>query len=157
MGVMTECCEIKLIKLSLGELKKVTGLFGRGLNSGYAELFEKHAGAVIALLRPYGHSEEVKCLMTEYDKVLRQAQVFDQLPKHLFTSTSDKGKNDPEEHIKAETSLRRIINEFRYHSKNIVSKIENGELRPEEPAKTDFRQGKIGFLQELTVEEPSES
>ena len=131
---MTESLDTKLIKLSLGKLKEFIHI------NGYAELFEKHAGAVIALLQAYGSSEEVKCLMTEYDKVLRQAKVFDQLPKHLLTFTSDKVKNDREEHVKVEISLRRIINEFRYHIKDIVSKIENGKLKPEKPAETEQKE-----------------
>jgi len=154
---MTVHCEIKLIKRSLGELKKLTNLIeGAALNfldDGYAQLFQQHAGNILSLLQPYGEANEVKSLREEYNRVLRKAQVFDQLPKPLSTSTSDKNEDENKEYFNVQFLVMQSIDEFRYHSADLVSTIEKGELKAKKPAETeqDTTPAKRGMFKRITV------
>ena len=135
MGVMATPCEIKLIKGTLGELKKLTDPWFSSSSAitlgrkGYAQLFQQHAESILSLLEPYGEANEVRLLQEEYKRVSRQVQVFDKLPEPVFPPILDLGK-DEEGYYELQASVKESINGFRYHSTDLVSKIEKGKLKP---------------------------
>jgi len=98
------------------------------LSGGFTKLFEQHAGNILNLWAPYGETDEVKSLQEEYNQVLRQAQVFDQLHRPIFAMGSDKEKEE-RKYIRLRISMKRCIDQFRYHAADISAKIEKGELK----------------------------
>jgi hypothetical protein len=139
---MEDPCAIKLIKRCLVELKELTNILSSTLllsrlhGQGYAEPFQQYAGNILSLLQPYDKAKKVKSLRREYSQVIRQAQVFDQLPKPLSGIASGKNGGEREESFELESGVRQSIDRFRYHCTDIVTKIEKGELKPDKPTET---------------------
>jgi hypothetical protein len=150
---MVEPCEIKLIKQCLGEIRRLTSPAIRlaPFDKGYAELFQRHVGNLLSLLQPYSEANEVKSLREEYNRVMRQVQVFDQLPKPLFTFASDKNEGEKKKYIDLEILVKQIIDKFRYHSTDVISKVEKGELKPKKPAETEQNTTLFGKILEKVL------